>query len=75
MEVIVEKKLGEAPDPCTSCSDLTVGQKHRSLGEKRAQEEQCHPPTPALDASGEGQRLSSWKVFFVSFWHTAGLQG
>lgn len=26
-----------------------------------------HPP--ALDASGKGQRLSSWKVFFVSFWY------
>lgn len=26
------------------------------------------PHPPALDASGKGQRLSSWKVFFVSFW-------
>lgn len=33
------------------------------------------PHPPALDASGMGPRLSSWKVFFVSFWHTVGLQG
>lgn len=48
-----------------------VGKKHRRPGDQRDQDGSGPPRVLGL----RGQRLSPWKVGFVPFWHTVGLQG